>query len=197
MCGESRKTRRGRAIEMLSIGIGKPNGAQRAVALRFHQFRNDRQHFGQLRSGQDQIQKVENGFAREEARFVLILGGRLRCCVHIQYARPTATAAGHKNATNGRGIPAKAGNSPLARDSSPHSLWLPSSTWDESTFRLHPRMVNASGNQASECVTEPRPKGSVNATPPTSPALFGSAKPDYGCGSVFRAFLHAFHFLSP
>ena len=42
-------------MEMFSIGIGKPNGAQHVSALGFDQFSNDRQHLRQLRSGQNQL----------------------------------------------------------------------------------------------------------------------------------------------
>jgi hypothetical protein len=40
---------------MLSVGIGKPDGAQRAIALRFDEFRDDSQHCGQLSSGKNQL----------------------------------------------------------------------------------------------------------------------------------------------
>ena len=53
------------------VSIRKPDGAQDAFALRFNQLSNDREHFRQRRSGKNQLQNVEYGFAGKEARLVL------------------------------------------------------------------------------------------------------------------------------
>src|SRR5258706_2717606 len=71
MSGEARKTGRRCAMQIPSVFIEKPDGAEYPVALSLDQSSDNRQDLGQWGSGKNQLENVEDGLAGKQARVVL------------------------------------------------------------------------------------------------------------------------------